>query len=218
MRYLKINPADNVAVALTDLKAGERVGDVVLRTDVPRGHKAALAALAPGDDVIKYGFPIGHVTRAVEAGEMIDHSCIKTNLEGLLEYTYEPSKVAMAGQVGSAARCISERSDAGGVGGSAPRPLGVQGDSRSRGFFRGYRRADGQVGIRNEIWVIPTVGCVNGICQEIVRRFNAELACANGSAVGLEPAQQAKARLNAPGPHDFCLEGRGHFEAKIGRG
>ena len=151
MRYLKINPADNVAVALTDLKAGERVGDVVLRTDVPRGHKAALAALAPGDDVIKYGFPIGHVTRAVEVGEMLDHSCIKTNLEGLLDYRYEPALVELA-------------------------PLSPR-------TFRGFRRADGQVGIRNEIWVIPTVGCVNGICQEIVRRFQAELDAAQALSV-----------------------------------
>ena len=144
MRYLKINPADNVAVALTDLKAGERVGDVVLRTDVPRGHKVALSDLAPGENVVKYGFPIGHVTRAVASGEMVDHTCIKTNLEGLLEYSYEPALVDIA--PASMART-----------------------------FRGYRRADGQVGVRNQIWVIPTVGCVNGICQEIVRRFNAEL-------------------------------------------
>ena len=144
MRSLKINPADNVAVALADLKAGERVGDVVLLTDVPRGHKVALTALAPGDDVIKYGYPIGHVTRAVAAGEWIDHTCIKTNLEGLLEYSYEPSLVEIA-------------------------------PSAQQRTFRGFRRADGQVGVRNQIWVIPTVGCVNGICQEIVRRFNAEL-------------------------------------------
>ena len=155
MRYLKINPADNVAVALTDLKAGERVGDVVLRTDVSRGHKAALAALAPGEDVVKYGFPIGHVTRAVEAGERIDHSCIKTNLEGLLEYSYEPALVDVAP--------------------ASPRT------------FRGFRRADGQVGIRNEIWVIPTVGCVNGICQEIVRRFTAELTAGEAAVAGCIP-------------------------------
>ena len=193
MRYLKINPADNVAVALTDLKAGERVGDVVLRTDVPRGHKAALAALAPGDDVIKYGFPIGHVTRAVEAGEWVDHRCIRTNLEGLLEYRYEPEKVGMAGQAGHDVPAGQAGHDVPALDARHSRP------DRESPTFRGYRRADGQVGIRNEIWVIPTVGCVNGICQEIVRRFNAELACANGSAVGLEPAQQAKARLNAPG-------------------
>ena len=37
--------------------------------------------------------------------------------------------------------------------------------------FKGFRRGDGQVGIRNQIWVIPTVGCVNGICEQIVNRF-----------------------------------------------
>ena len=42
--------------------------------------------------------------------------------------------------------------------------------------FKGFRRADGQVGIRNQIWVIPTVGCVNGICQQIVERFREEIA------------------------------------------
>ena len=42
--------------------------------------------------------------------------------------------------------------------------------------FKGFRRADGQVGIRNQIWVIPNVGCVNGICQTIVERFKQEIA------------------------------------------
>ena len=37
-----------------------------------------------------------------------------------------------------------------------------------------YLRANGEVGIRNEIWVIPTVGCVNGQAKEIVERFKAE--------------------------------------------
>ena len=144
MRYIKINPADNVAVALTDLGAGERVEGISLLTDVPRGHKVVLRDLRAGEDVIKYGFPIGHVTADAPAGSKVDHTCVKTNLEGLLDYSYEPSLVEIA-----------------------PAPV--------QRTFRGYRRADGQVGIRNEIWVIPTVGCVNGICQEIVRRFTAEL-------------------------------------------
>ena len=98
MDYIKINPSDNVAVALTDLRAGDAVAGVVLRTDVPRGHKIVLTGLGAGENVIKYGFPIGHVTRAVQAGEMIDHTCIKTNLEGLLEYSYHPELAAQAGQ------------------------------------------------------------------------------------------------------------------------
>lgn len=42
--------------------------------------------------------------------------------------------------------------------------------------FKGFRRADGQVGIRNQIWIIPTVGCVNGAAQAIASRLNAEKA------------------------------------------
>ncbi|MEI6184728.1 MAG: altronate dehydratase family protein [Bacteroidota bacterium] len=41
--------------------------------------------------------------------------------------------------------------------------------------FQGYRRANGEVGIRNEIWIVPTVGCVNGIAEQIIREFKAEL-------------------------------------------
>ena len=141
MDYIRINPADNVAVALADLKAGTLVEGITLKTDIPQGHKITLKPLKEGDDVIKYGYPIGHVTRSVEAGEWIDHNCVKTNLEGLLDYSYDPAKVEIA-------------------------PAEV------KRTFRGFRRGDGRVGIRNQIWVIPTVGCVNGVCQEIVRRFN----------------------------------------------
>ena len=151
MKYIKINPDDNVAVALQDLAAGEVVEGVTLKVAVPRGHKIVLRDLKAGENVIKYGFPIGHVTRDAAAGTMVDHSCIKTNLEGLLEYKYEPVS-SIAGPKSSFA--------------------GLTGESLRT--FRGYRRTDGQVGIRNQIWVIPTVGCVNGICQEIVERFKAE--------------------------------------------
>ncbi|HSC53316.1 MAG TPA: altronate dehydratase family protein [Phnomibacter sp.] len=40
--------------------------------------------------------------------------------------------------------------------------------------FNGYRRKNGDVGIRNEIWIVPTVGCVNGIAEQIIREFKAE--------------------------------------------
>lgn len=150
MRYIKINPDDNVAVALDDLYAGEDVCGVKLLESVPRGHKIALKNFRSGENVIKYGFPIGHVTRDANAGTCIDHSCIKTNLEGLLDYRYEP----------------------------VPKPALPVGEART---FRGYRRADGQVGIRNQIWVIPTVGCVNGIAETIAKRFNSEIEGKSGS-------------------------------------
>lgn len=41
-------------------------------------------------------------------------------------------------------------------------------------FLKGYRRRDGQIGIRNEIWIIPTVGCVNGIAQRLADEMRRE--------------------------------------------
>ena len=39
--------------------------------------------------------------------------------------------------------------------------------SREERFFQGYRRKNGKVGVRNEVWIIPTVGCVNNVAQAI---------------------------------------------------
>jgi len=147
--HLRINPADNVAVALQDLYAGETALGVTLLEDIPAGHKFTLADLAEGADVIKYGFPIGHVTRDAAKGTRVDHSCIKTNLSGLLEYTYEPKLV----------------------------DIPVNGTTT----FKGFRRGDGQVGIRNQVWVIPTVGCVNGVADAIAARLREEKAGQMGS-------------------------------------
>ena len=150
MDYIKINSADNVAVALQDLSQGTVVEGVTLSMDIPRGHKIVLHDLKAGENVVKYGFPIGHVTRDAAAGTMVDHTCIKTNLEGLLDYSYQPALVDIP-------------------------------DAPVKRTFKGFRRADGQVGVRNQIWVIPNVGCVNGICQTIVERFKAEIAGKEGS-------------------------------------
>ncbi|MDE6556821.1 MAG: altronate dehydratase family protein, partial [Duncaniella sp.] len=153
--FLKINPADNVAVAINPLTKGMDVdvdgtGTVTLVTDVPAGHKFALKDLAEGENVIKYGFPIGHTRHAVAKGAFLDHNDIRTNLEGQLDYSD-----------------IS-------IDNPSPAAPGAALGNQKEATFRGYERPDGQVGIRNEIWVIPTVGCVNGICKQIVERVNAE--------------------------------------------
>ena len=167
MDYIKINQGDNVAVALRDLSKGDSVEGIVLSMDIPRGHKIVLRDLKAGENVIKYGYPIGHVTRDAAAGTMVDHTCIKTNLEGLLEYKYEPS-------------FIRPESDKTFSGIFQPEKVLVRGGQKTV-TFKGFRRSDGQVGIRNQIWVIPNVGCVNGICQTIVERFKAEIAGKEGS-------------------------------------
>ena len=100
MKFIKINPADNVAVAINDVEAGYNcnIDGVSLTTlsRIPAGHKVALRDLAEGEDVIKYGFPIGHLLTSVPEGGIIDHTNLKTNLEGLLDYTYEPELTEIA--------------------------------------------------------------------------------------------------------------------------
>lgn len=141
---LKIDPGDDVAVALRGLAAGEPVADgVAARCDIPQGHKVALRGLAEGEAVRKYGWPIGRATRAIAPGEHVHSHNLTTRLSGLETYDYAPEPAAPP---------------------AAP-------DAE----FMGYRRRDGRVGTRNEIWILSTVGCVartaERIAAEAQRRF-----------------------------------------------
>lgn len=134
-----INPADNVAVALTDLKKGEVYEGVTLIEDIVKGHKFALKDIAQGEQVIKYGNPIARATADIAEGSHVHTHNVKTNLSENLEYTYSKIPTDLKSVKG--------------------RKVNV------------YKRADGNVGIRNELWVIPTVGCVNGQAKLIVETF-----------------------------------------------
>ncbi|MBN1246729.1 MAG: UxaA family hydrolase [Anaerolineae bacterium] len=79
-----LDPADNVATALRDLSAGERVTvmlkdvtyTVVLREDIAFGHKYALRDIAKGGTLLKYGLPIGKALDDIRAGEWVHvHNC-----------------------------------------------------------------------------------------------------------------------------------------------
>ena len=148
--FIHIHPADNVAVALMPIAAGTEFLGITAKEDIPQGHKMALTRLAPDDQVIKYGFPIGHAVQTIEAGSWVHTHNMKTNLSGQIEYSYHPN--------------------------IKPTTL------RTPGTFQGYRRKSGQVGIRNEIWIIPTVGCVNDVAKALVRE-NQDLV--TGSIDGL---------------------------------
>lgn len=90
-KTLRINPNDNVAVALTDLVKGEEINGVILLSDIPCGHKVALTDINEGENVIKYGYPIGHATTDIAKGSHVHTHNIATNLSGELEYSYHPS-------------------------------------------------------------------------------------------------------------------------------
>ena len=136
-RFIRITDRDNVAVAIEPLKAGETCLGVTLREEIPAGHKFSLCEIAEGENVIKYAFPIGHATVPIAAGSWVHTHNVKTNLSGLLEYSYEPHPCAM--------------------------PVDRE------ATFEGYVREDGRVGIRNEVWIVNTVGCVNGTAKTLER-------------------------------------------------
>lgn len=147
-RYIKINDNDNVCVALDELKAGETFDvnseKITMKTDIEKGHKFALRNIGVNENVVKYGYPIGHAIEPIAQGEHIHTHNVKTNLQDNLEYTYKPVKTSV----------------------SIP---------KSDLKVNGYLRADGNMGIRNELWIVPAVGCVNGQAQMIVDRIKREL-------------------------------------------
>ncbi len=80
--------ADDVGVAVMDLKKGEEVGVVTLEgqsvrqialvTDVPLGHKVAMQPLAPKQHVSEYGRAIGYASAPIAAGEHVHVHNIKS--------------------------------------------------------------------------------------------------------------------------------------------
>lgn len=155
MKTIKINPADNVAVALEALKKGETVqveGQEITATgDIPAGHKLLLQDLKAGENVIKYGYPIGHLKEDHKKGDFICDVNIKTNLAGLLDYKYQPVAAA-----------------------ELTNPAYEEWFPKEKLTFKGFRRKNGDVGIRNEVWIVPTVGCVNGIVNQLKAKLEAE--------------------------------------------
>ena len=144
MKFIKIHPSDNVAVALEHLEAGENA-IVPLKEAVGRGHKFALREIKAGENILKYGMPIGSAKQDIRPGEKVHTHNMKTRLSGILDYQYEKEDLK-----------------------SRPAP-------EEKLFFQGFRRNDGKVGIRNHLWIVPTVGCVNRLAQNLADEVNRTL-------------------------------------------
>ncbi|HZH60932.1 MAG TPA: altronate dehydratase family protein [Metabacillus sp.] len=142
--FIKIKESDNVAVAIRKIDQDQIIEvdgtTIQLKETVNKGHKFALKPIAKGENVVKYGFPIGHASQQIEAGEWVHTHNTKTNLSGVEEYEYKPK-------------------------------IQAEQTPKAHYTFKGYRRKDGKVGIRNELWIVPTVGCVNGIADQMIRVF-----------------------------------------------
>lgn len=147
-KYLiRISENDSVAVALKDLESGNTYlldnMSITLKDDIPFGHKVALYDIKENENIIKYGQPIGHAKCEIKKGQHVHTHNLKTNLNGLLNYEYNKNNEIL-----------------------------TEFANKKEAFFDGYKRANGKVGIRNEVWIIPTVGCVNTTAKLLERKGN----------------------------------------------
>lgn len=154
--FIKINPADSVVVCLRNYSKGEKITiddkTITVLKDTPVGHKILIKDTKEGENIIKYGYPIGHAKEDLTAGQWVNENNLKTNLSGKLTYEYKP---------------VDEK-------------LQIENKNLK---FNGYVRANGEVGIRNEIWIVPTVGCVNGIAEKLATKLTEETKLAGIDAV-----------------------------------
>lgn len=114
-----------------------------VEVNLETGHKIALKNILKGENVIKYGFPIGHATQYIEKGQIVHTHNLKTNLDDVVEYTYTPFD-----------------------------NNNKQIDCKKT--FPGFIREDGRAGIRNDVWIVNTVGCVNKVAQRLAQKTGAE--------------------------------------------
>ena len=121
---MQIHPSDNVEIRPEN------------------GQKYALCDIKAGENVVKYGFPIGHAKCDIKKGEHVHSHNVASSLSGLGDWQYRPIEYAKGEKI--------ERT------------------------FMGYLRKNGDVGIRNELWIVPTVGCAASVARALAEKTGAK--------------------------------------------
>jgi len=154
--FIKINPADSVVVCLRAFSEGERI--------VVDGNEITIAHDIPmGHKLLVKDTPAG--TDIIKYGYPIGHA-IHDMKAG--EWVNENNlKTNLSGTLTYEYRPVDEK-------------LQIKNEGRT---FRGYVRKNGEVGIRNEVWIVPTVGCVNGIAERLANLLKAETGCQGIDAI-----------------------------------
>jgi len=155
--FIQLHPRDNVAVALRELAAGESV--------MVGNQPLKLPEMIPcGHKFALVNMPVG--TNVLKFGEPIGH-VTQTVVAGGWLHTHN-LKTNLAGT-----ETYSYQ--------PAIPPVATTDDGLT---FDGFVRPNGDVGVRNELWIIPTVGCVNEIAEALAREFSACLP-KNGRVEGV---------------------------------
>lgn len=143
-----LSETDSAAILPNGGESGDSFrasGDtIILSGDVPPGHKAAIRPVPKGGIVLKYGHPIGEATDDISPGDWVHTHNLRTRLTQADEIIKRPSAES--------------------AGAQKPAKL-------AEGTFMGYARASGRAGIRNDLWVVPTVGCINGEARVLASAF-----------------------------------------------
>lgn len=146
--FLKINENDNVVVALNTIPAGETI-----TVETPEGSKSVTAL----EEI-----PAGHkmaIQDIPEGGEVI-------------KYGYRIGNAKEAIKTGNWIHVHNVKTALGDLLEYTYNPTPVEEKKTEDVTFMGFNRPGGKVGVRNDIWVIPTVGCVNNVAGAIVKMAN----------------------------------------------
>src|SRR6202522_3388889 len=151
-KVLKLDPQDNVLIALSDLRKGEQIlfasQTFTLESDVPAKHKFATEDLAPGANVRMYGVLVGKAAEPIRRASLLTTKNLRHQAasfhEKATDFRWTPPDVSRW---------------------------------RQREFL-GYRRSDGQVGTRNYWLVVPLVFCENRNIAVLKQAFLEELGFA----------------------------------------
>jgi len=141
-RVLRLNPADNVAVAVDPILPGAVAEGVTAISRAPKGHKMATAPIHEGEPVIKFGQIIGFATADIRPGEHVHtHNC------GVHDFARDYQFA------------------------EAAKPEHVLPESE-RMTFQGYRRKNGRVGTRNYLGILTSVNCSASVARFIADAVN----------------------------------------------
>ncbi len=134
-RTIRLNASDNLVVAVDAIPEGAAIHGAVARARIPKGHKMAIAAIAQGEAVRKFGQTIGFAHGAIAAGDHIHtHNCDFKAFARDYHFAEDAKPYA-------------------------PLP------AAERATFQGYRRADGRAGTRNYIGILTSVNCSASVAR-----------------------------------------------------